>query len=179
MKIIENKHRDVFLIEIKKSFDLRGDFIKTYNSDELEKLNINFVPKESYISSSNLSVLRGMHYQVCEYSHEKLITCLRGKILDVIVDVRPNSKYFNKPVSHILSEENPQALLIGKGYAHGYLSLSENTVVSYLTSTVYAPKFDCGVLWSSIDFKWPIRDPILSERDKLHPLLGNHKCEFS
>ncbi len=179
MQIIEEKHEDVFLISIKKTFDCRGDFIKTYNLEDLKKLDINFVPRESYISSSHLSVLRGMHYQICEYSHEKLITCLRGKVLDVIVDVRPNSKNFNKPITHILSEENPQALFIGKGYAHGYLSLSDNTIISYLTSTVYAPNFDCGVLWSSIDFKWPVKNPILSERDKLHPSLGNHKCEFS
>ena len=179
MKIIEERLPDVFLISINNSFDLRGKFVKFYNLDELNLLNLDFVPKESYISSSKCGVIRGMHYQVGKYAHKKLVTCFKGKVLDIIVDVRKNSPNFNKPISYILSEENPQALLIGKGYAHGFLSLSEESIMNYMTSTVYAPQFDCGVLWSSINFSWPIKKPIISKRDTIHPSIGKHKCEFS
>ena len=178
MEIIEEILPDVFLLSLKKSTDLRGDFLKIYNFKDLENLHLNFIPKESYISTSSLDVLRGMHYQTGKYAHKKLVCCFQGKVVDVIVDVRPNSSNFNRPQSIILSEEKNEALLIGKGYAHGFLSLKENSAMSYLTSTVYDPSSDCGVLWSSINFNWPIENPILSDRDKLHPSLGNHKCEF-
>ncbi len=179
MNIIDEVLPNVFLVSIKSSNDIRGNFIKTYNFEEFKKLNLNFIPKESYISSSFFNVVRGMHYQVEKSAHEKLITCIKGKVLDVIVDVRPFSSNFNKPVSFFLSENEPIAILIGKGYAHGFLSLSKISIMSYMTSTVYCPSYDSGVLWSSIDFEWPIKNPILSQRDKLHPLLGNHKCKFS
>ena len=179
MKIIEEILPDVFLLSLNKSRDLRGDFIKIYNSLDLQNLDLNFIPKESYISNSSLNVLRGMHYQIGQFAHKKLVTCFKGRVIDVIVDVRPNSLNFNKPISHILSEEKPEAILIGKGYAHGFLSLQENTGMLYMTSTIYAPNFDCGVLWSSINFNWPLQDPIISIRDTLHPRIGEHKCEFS
>ena len=178
MKIIDEILPEVFLISLKNSNDLRGKFVKTYNSKEVKDLDLDFIPKESYISTSSLNVLRGMHYQIREYSYKKIVTCFKGKVLDVIVDVRPDSINFNKPVSYFLSEEKPEAIFIGKGYAHGFLSLTDSTIMSYMTSTVHAPKFDCGVLWSSIDFNWPIEKPIISERDLLHPVIGKHKCEF-
>lgn len=179
MELIKKLLPDVNLISIKYQKDIRGEFKKNYNFDDFNKLGINFLPKESYISKSSLNVLRGMHYQIGNYAQKKLVSCISGKILDVIVDIRPNSTNYNKPISYVLDEEKPEVIMIGKGYAHGFLSLSKNSIMSYLTSTVYAPKFDCGILWSSIDFEWPLTKPILSERDKLHPLIGKHKCEFS
>ncbi len=178
MKIIEQVLPEVFLISLNNSNDLRGNFVKIYNSDEFEKLNLKFFPKESYLSTSSLNVLRGMHYQTGKYAHKKLVSCFKGKVLDVIVDVRPSSKNYNRSVSFYLSEDNPMALLIGKGYAHGFLSLSEICIMSYMTTTVHEPRFDCGVLWSSINFNWPIENPIISERDTTHPKIGKHKCEF-
>lgn len=179
MEIIEEILPDVFLLSLKKSTDSRGDFLKVYNFQDLENLHLNFIPKESYISTSSLDVLRGMHYQTGKYAHEKLVCCFQGKVLDVIVDVRPNSSNFNRPQSIILSEEKNEALLIGKGYAHGFLSLQEKTIMIYMTSTIYAPEFDCGVLWSSINYNWPSVKPIISSRDTLHPRIGEHECEFS
>lgn len=178
MDLIKELLPNVYLFSLNKFEDIRGDFLKIYNLNDLKKFNIDFIPNECYLSTSSLNVIRGMHYQVANYAHDKLVSCLEGKVLDVIVDVRTTSCHYNKPVSCILSSDSPTALYIGKGYAHGFLSLYKNSKMSYLTSTVYDPSFDCGVLWSSINFKWPIDNPILSNRDKLHPLLGNHKCEF-
>ena len=178
MHLIKELLPKVYLFELNKNQDIRGDFLKVYNLNDFKKYNIDFLPHECYFSTSSLNVIRGMHYQVSSYAHEKVVTCFQGEVLDVIVDVRKYSINYNKPVSCILKSDSPQAIYIGKGYAHGFLSLRENSKMSYLTSTVYDPSSDCGVLWSSINFKWPIDNPILSDRDKLHPLLGDHKCEF-
>lgn len=178
MQLIKELLPKVYLFSLNKIEDVRGDFLKIYNLNSLKKYNIDFVPNECYLSTSSLNVIRGMHYQVSNYAHNKLITCFRGEVLDVIVDVRKDSVNYNKPISCKLKSDLPQAIYIGKGYAHGFLSLKENSTMSYLTSTVYDPSSDCGVLWSSINFEWPIADPIISDRDKFHPKLGNHKCEF-
>ena len=178
MNILKELLPRVYLISLKKNHDQRGDFLKTYNLDLFKKLKLNFIPQESYLSNSYLNVLRGMHYQVGRFSHDKVVTCFKGKVLDVVVDIRIDSPNYNKPISIVLNEENSYALFIGEGYAHGFLSLSENSIMQYMTSKVYSPKFDCGLLWSSINFNWPTENPILSHRDKLHPSLGNHKCEF-
>jgi dTDP-4-dehydrorhamnose 3,5-epimerase len=120
-----------------------------------------------------------MHFQVKNSAQQKLVTCPVGKVLDVIVDVRIESPYFNKPISIELGEKEPLAILIGKGYAHGFLSLTDNSFMQYLTSTVHSPAHDKGVLWSSIDFNWPTDSPKISNRDSNHPAIGREICIFS
>jgi dTDP-4-dehydrorhamnose 3,5-epimerase-like enzyme len=89
-------------------------------------------------------------------------------VLDVVVDVRPESPTFNRPYAVELSHASHQALMIGKGYAHGFLALDDDSSMLYATTTVHEPSLDSGVLWSSINFQWPIQSPILSARDQLH-----------
>ena len=103
---------------------------------------------------SNKNVIRGMHCQFKEAKHNKLVTCIQGSVLDVVVDIRKESKLFNKPYSIILSEDKNKSLLIGEGYAHGFLSLQENTILQYITSYPYLSELDSGVNWKSINFKW-------------------------
>lgn len=165
---------DVFLLDCPHSHDSRGSFLKIFNCHEFNKLGLNFIPAESFISKSSLGVLRGMHFQIDEAAHEKLVFCPCGHVLDVVVDVRPDSPLFNKPVFVYLRADDPVALFVGKGYAHGFLSLENESLMIYYTSTVYAPALDKGVLWSSIDFDWPIASPILSNRDLSHPSI----CDF-
>ena len=112
-----------------------------------------------------------MHYQINKEDNFKLVTCIKGRVLDVIVDIRPNSPCYNQPFSLELSEDNCLALLIGKGYAHGFLTLSEESWMLYATSSVHCKTMDRGILWSSIAFKWPNDSPIISERDSLHPVI--------
>ena len=157
------------------SSDLRGTFVKTFHAQFFLDLGISFTPAESFISTSDFGVIRGMHYQSSSYAHDKLIFCICGKVLDVIVDIRPESPQFNKPISFELNSEESCAVFIPKGYAHGFLSLSPHSSLLYLTSTVHNPLYDCGVLWSSIDFKWPVTTPILSERDRKHPSIDSLK----
>jgi dTDP-4-dehydrorhamnose 3,5-epimerase len=116
-----------------------------------------------------------MHFQVDEAAHEKLVYCVCGHVLDVVVDIRPDSPSFNKPAFVHLRADDSFALFVGKGYAHGFLSLKDDSLMIYQTSTVYNPALDKGVLWSSIDFDWPISSPILSARDLSHPSISDSK----
>jgi dTDP-4-dehydrorhamnose 3,5-epimerase len=114
-----------------------------------------------------------MHFQVGEAAQDKLVFCPKGRVLDVVVDVRSSSPHFNQPVAVELSEHNSTALLIRKDYAHGFLALEDDSWMLYFTTTVHCPALDCGVLWSSIAFDWPIQNPVTSERDKCHPAIQN------
>lgn len=152
--------------------DGRGSFFKPFHIEFFQELGIAFSPVEQFFSMSHQGVLRGMHFQQGEHAHEKLVCCLAGRALDVIVDVRPDSTSFNQPFAVELDSETGKALLIPKGYAHGFLSLEDRTLMSYLTTSVHSPSHDGGVLWSSIAFDWPLREPILSERDQLHPEIS-------
>ena len=112
-----------------------------------------------------------MHFQVGNAAHDKLVCCLKGRVLDVVVDIRPDSPHFNQPVSVELSESEPIALLIGKGYAHGFLALEDESWIQ--SSIVHQPELDRRVLCSSIDFDWPLQNPLLSQRDQQHPSIEN------
>lgn len=171
MHIREQLLPGVFLLDCPHYSDNRGTFTKLYHFNSLKDQGVTFSPAETFLTQSALGVVRGMHYQIAESAHDKLVCCLRGTILDVIVDIKPASPNFNKPIDIQLSENQKVALLIQKGYAHGFLSRSNDSMMLYATSTIHCPKLDRGVLWSSIDFDWPIKDPILSLRDKSHPSI--------
>lgn len=171
MHIREQLLPGVFLLDCPHHADNRGSFTKLYHFNSLKDQGITFSAAETFLTQSSSGVVRGMHFQVAEAAHDKLICCLRGSILDVIVDIQPSSPNFNKPISIQLTEDQKVALLIQKGYAHGFLSRADDSMMLYGTSTIHSPDLDRGVLWSSIDFDWPINDPILSLRDKSHPSI--------
>jgi dTDP-4-dehydrorhamnose 3,5-epimerase len=162
----------VYLIDCPHHPDSRGYFSKLYHRSNFLTQGIDFTPAEIFVSTSNAGVLRGMHFQEAQAAHDKLVVCLKGCVLDVIVDVRVESPYFNKPASIELSEENNSALLISKGYAHGFYAYANQSTMLYATSTIHCPSLDRGILWSSIDFRWPNNNPILSERDSSHPPIS-------
>lgn len=159
--------------------DNRGEFCKLYNFEELLNIGIIFKPKEHFHSISKKNVLRGMHFQINDSAHNKIIQCIQGSILDVCVDVRKYSEFYNMPISFNLSNKVKSGIYIPKGFAHGFLSLENNTIVQYMTDKRHNPSEDKGVLWNSIDFKWPINMPLLSIRDKNHPPIGFEECTFS
>lgn len=172
-QMLEEPCPDLFVIQNLLSIDTRGSFRKIYRTDDLSAHGIEFHPAESFVTQSHAGVLRGMHFQVGRAAHKKLVTCLRGSILDVVVDVRQDSSNYNKPFSIYLSEEDNVSLLIGKGYAHGFLSLTDDSFVSYTTTTPHSPLNDMGILWNSIDFDWPTRNPTVSRRDEhLPPIIS-------
>ena len=161
----------MFVLDCPHFPDPRGDFTKLFHAEALLAQGIAFTPAESFLTRSNADVLRGMHFQVGEAAHDKLVTCIKGRVLDVVVDVRPDSPHFNHPFAIELPEASSTALLIGKGYAHGFFTLDDDSWMLYFTTTVHCPHLDRGVLWSSIAFDWPICEPTLSDRDAGHPLI--------
>ena len=164
---------NVYILKHPLSKDKRGDFRKSYNIDQFKSAGLLFNPVEIFISTSKKNVIRGMHFQLGASAQDKLITVLKGRVLDVIVDVRRDSKYYNMPFSIELKGDEPYSVFIGKGYAHGFLTLADDTTMQYATSTVYDKERDCGIHWSSINFKWPTNNPILSERDQCHLPIGH------
>lgn len=162
----------VVVLDCPHHMDCRGSLTKLYHSDNYASLNLSFSPQETFLTKSHKGVLRGMHFQTGKASHDKVVSCQNGHILDVVVDVRPDSPYFNQPVSVELKGSDSLALFIGKGYAHGFLSLQDDSFMLYHTSTVHQPEFDSGVHWSSIDFEWPTDNPIISYRDMNHRGIG-------
>lgn len=171
LNIVEQPLPGIFLLDCFTNLDHRGSFSKIFHSDSLNQYGISFIPAESFLTSSHIGVLRGMHYQTGEAAHNKLVYCPKGRVLDVVVDIRPDSPNFNKPFSVELSPENSCALLISKGYAHGFISLDDDSWMFYLTDTVHCPALDRGILWSSINFVWPTFNPIVSQRDSIHPSI--------
>ena len=155
----------VLIINYFSQSDQRGKFLKIFDSEFFKKNSIEFIPKETYLTHSSKGVIRGMHFQRPPFALNKLVTCIRGSILDVVVDVNPQSSHYNKPFAINLSDNKNQSLLVPKGYAHGFLTLADNNTVLYQTDEIYDASSDAGVLWSSLDFDWPINDPTLSERD--------------
>ena len=161
----------VFVLDCPNSPDQRGDFTKLFHIDALSKQGISFTPAESFLTRSKADVLRGMHFQVGEAAHDKVVTCIKDQVLDVVVDVRPESPHFNKPCAVETSDSSNTALLIGKGYSHGFLTLADDCWMLHYISTVHCPSLDHGLLWSSIAFDWPSAKPLISERDGLRPSI--------
>ena len=162
----------VFEIENNQFEDQRGLFVKTFHAGEFEEHGLNSDFRESFYSVSKKNVLRGMHFQLPPNDHAKLVYVLHGSILDVVVDVRKKSSTFGQFYSKKLSFDNAQSLYMEKGFAHGFLALSETATVIYLTTTEHAPDSDTGIRWDSFGFNWQgINQPIISARDSRFPSL--------
>jgi len=169
MKIIEQLLPGCYLIQNNEFRDNRGSFVKTYHAGTYKEMGIRFDMQEEFFSVSKKNVLRGMHFQVPPHDHNKLVYCSAGLVLDVLLDLRMGPNY-GKALSVELSAENPCAVFIPKGVAHGFLSLSDDSMMVYKTDTVHDPASDRGILWNSFGFIWPTTevDAIISDRDKSH-----------
>ena len=166
MKIIETPLPGIFELENNIFSDERGLFVKTFHRDFFEKNNLESDFKESFYSTSNKNVLRGMHYQKDPHGHAKLVYVTSGTILDVVLDIRKESDTFGHFYSTELSEKNRRSLYISNGFAHGFYTTSESATVVYQTTTVHNEKSDSGVLWNSFGFDWKnVKNPIMSMRD--------------
>ncbi len=153
------------LITLPFSTDNRGSFTKTFHDTDLKKAGIDFSLRESYFSVSHKNVIRGMHFQLPPHQHSKVVFCPQGAILDVIVDLRKNSTTYGQHVARELSADNHKAYFIPEGFAHGFLTLADNTITYYLVSSEYSKPQDTGILYNSIGLDWGINEPIISARD--------------
>jgi len=146
--------------------DQRGLFIKTFRSDQFRELGITFEPREEFYSTSAKNVLRGMHFQLPPSAHAKLVYCLSGSVLDVVLDMRRASPTYGKSFSIRLDANARDLLFIPVGFAHGFLSIEDNSLMVYKTDAVHVPELDTGIAWNSFGFDWKIASPIMSERDR-------------
>jgi dTDP-4-dehydrorhamnose 3,5-epimerase len=178
VKISSTEIEGLYLIQPQILTDLRGYFLKTFHEKTFVELGLNTKWKEEYFSESQKGIIRGMHFQTPPHEHFKLVTCLRGKVLDVICDLRRESETFKKVISFELSALNSRQLYIPKGCAHGFLALDDNSLMFYKVSTVYNPTHDSGILWSSINFEWPRMNYIISDRDSKLQSLETFKSPF-
>lgn len=164
----------VVLVKPKCFGDNRGFFMESYKKSEFKANGIDLEFVQDNHSKSTKGVLRGLHYQALPKTQAKLIRCSKGKINDVVVDLRKDSKTFGKYVKVELSEENKHMLFIPEGFAHGFVVLSEEAELLYKTNTEFSPEHDRGLLWNdeTVNVDWALDfEPILSDKDKVQPRL--------
>ena len=183
MKFIETKIPDVIIIEPKVFGDARGYFLESYNQKKFEQV----VGKTSFVqdneSKSSKGVLRGLHFQKPPYDQAKLVRCISGKVLDVAVDIRKNSQTYGKHIAVILSGENKRQLFVPRGFAHGFLVVSDTATFAYKVDNRYAPEFDAGILWNDkeLNIQWDIEDSevIISTKDAELPFFLEFETPFT
>lgn len=170
--------KDCFLLKPSIFRDHRGTFLESFSQrrfEEVTGLQLNFVQDNQ--SSSSRGVLRGLHFQTGQFAQSKLVRTVLGKVLDVVVDLRPNSPTFKKSFKTVLSDENHYQLFVPAGFAHGFLTLSDVSVFSYKCDQYYNKKADAGVFWNDpafkIDWEYPHDKLILSEKDAHLPTFEN------
>lgn len=175
MEYKETAIKGVYIIEPRVFSDARGYFFEAWKQAEFEEHigHVDFVQDNE--SKSSYGVLRGLHYQKGEYSQAKLVRVIKGKVLDVAVDIRRSSPTFGQHVMVELSEDNKRQFFIPRGFAHGFLVLSQEAIFTYKVDNVYAPQSEAGISWNdpALGIEWPI-DPsvvLTSEKDLHHPLL--------
>ncbi|GEN35158.1 dTDP-4-dehydrorhamnose 3,5-epimerase [Aneurinibacillus danicus] len=181
MKAIKTSFKDVYLLEPNVFGDARGYFMESYNKKVFIELGLDFdFVQDNQSLSAQVGVIRGLHYQLNPKAQTKLVRVLQGAIYDVVVDIRKSSPTFGKWQGFILSEENKRQLLVPKGFAHGFCTLVSNTVVAYKVDEYYFPEHDRGILWNdpALGIDWPTSQPILSEKDKCHPVLAKAEMNF-
>jgi dTDP-4-dehydrorhamnose 3,5-epimerase len=164
----ETNFSGVYTIEPEKLEDERGFFARIWDNKVFEEKGLDSKILQSSISfNKKKGTLRGMHFQYGPFKESKMVRCTKGKIYDVIVDLRKDSKTFKKWFSIELSESNHKILYIPKGFAHGFQTLEDNTEVYYQISEFYNPAYSNGIRWDDPVFgiKWPLNNPIISEKD--------------
>lgn len=170
----------VYVIEPQVYGDNRGYFMETYNDNNFQELGLKIKFVQDNQSASKKGVLRGLHFQKT-HPQTKCVRVIKGEVFDVAVDLRKNSRTYGKYVGVVLSSDNKKQLFIPRGFAHGFLVLSEYAEFVYKCDDFYYPEDEGGILWNdeNINIEWPIvGEVILSEKDKNNPTLNESKIEF-
>lgn len=172
MKFIETALKGAYIIEVEKLSDDRGFFGRLWCESEIKEVGLNPNLAQSNVSFNlKKGTLRGMHFQKKPFQETKLVRCTRGSVYDVIVDLRPESVTFKKWLGVKLSSDNYRMIYVPEGFAHGFLTLEDNSEVYYLVTEEYNKDAEGGIKWNDpeIGIKWPIEVSEISERDKEHP----------
>ena len=181
LKKIETSIEGVYIIEPTVFGDERGYFMETYNKADFEELGLNYEFVQDNQSMSKRGVLRGLHFQK-EHTQAKLVRCIKGEVFDVAVDLRPGSKTYGKWEGIILTQENKKMFMVPRGFAHGFLVLSDEAEFTYKIDNIYDPASEGGLAWNDPDVSidWPmgdmkIGDLLTSEKDRKWPHLKELK----
>lgn len=175
MQVTKTALDGVLILEPKVFGDARGWFMETWSARKMEAagLNFNFV-QDNQSFSAHKGTLRGLHYQTAPFAQAKLVRCTRGKLLDVAVDIRAGSDTFAKWVAVELTAENKKQLLIPRGFAHGFITLTDDVEIQYKADNFYAPQCDGNIRWDDAQIKidWPFAPTILADKDANAPTLN-------
>jgi dTDP-4-dehydrorhamnose 3,5-epimerase len=176
----ETSISDVWIIDVKSYGDSRGYFMETYKESDFRAAGLDYRFVQDNQSSSRKGVLRGLHFQRT-FPQAKLVRVLRGEVFDVAVDLRSGSETYGKWVGALLSGENRRQLMIPRGFAHGFLVVSDMAEFAYKCDELYHPEDEGGIMWNDPDIgiEWPdAGEIILSEKDKAHPTLAQSQIRF-
>lgn len=168
----------VVLLRLDKIRDHRGSFLKVYSKEHLASLFPHRDIVESFVTVSDARVLRGMHFQLPPKSYEKIVTCLQGAVIDILLDLRVGSPTFGQHREFRLSSSTQACLMIPEGIAHGFLVTDAPAMMLYQQSAGHAPELDAGIRWDSFGFRWPESAPVISARDTRFPALADFRSPF-
>ena len=183
MIFIKTSIPDVYVIEPTVFGDTRGYFLESYNQKRFEEVigETSFVQDNE--SKSSKGVLRGLHFQKPPFEQAKLVRCIEGEVLDVAVDIRKKSKTYGQHVVVLLSGANKRQLFVPRGFAHGFLVLSESATFAYKVDNTYAPEFDAGIRWNDkeLNIQWGIEnsDVLVSDKDSKLPFFSEFGSPFT
>jgi len=174
MKYTETKIKGVYVITAEPREDERGYFSRVFAKEELKKLGVSYsIVHINRSLTKEKGTIRGLHFQKKSRAEDKIIQCLEGKIFDVAVDLRKNSKTYGLWIGKVLDSKSKKMLLVPKGCAHGFQTLEKNSIVEYFVTEYYSPSHELGIRYNDPYFsiKWPIKKAILSEKDQNWPLF--------
>ena len=172
MIINETKIKGVYVLELEKRVDERGYFERVFSQDELKNVGINYqIVQINRSLTKEKGIIRGMHFQKSPKAEDKIVQCLKGTIFDVALDIRKDSQTYGQWHAELLSSDNQRMLLIPKGLAHGFQAITNDCLVEYFVSELYAPMYESGIRWNDTLFNidWPIKSPSLSAKDAKWP----------
>ncbi len=177
MELIQTDIPEVIIIKPDVFGDDRGYFFESFHEEKFADFGIKGPFIQDNESSSQKNVLRGLHYQLEPFAQSKLVRVIRGAVLDVAVDIRQNSPTFGKWVSMELTAENKWICWIPKGFAHGFVTLEDNTIFTYKCTAFYNKASEASIRWNDpeLNIDWGLKNPLLSEKDNLAPLLKEAK----
>jgi dTDP-4-dehydrorhamnose 3,5-epimerase len=176
MNIVKTSLSGLLIIEPKVFTDDRGYFFESYNKRTFNRNSLYPEFVQDNESKSKKGVLRGLHYQIGDFAQDKLVRVIHGAVLDVAVDIREGSPTYGQYESILLSGENQKMFYIPKGFAHGFVSLMDDTIFNYKCSNVYDKESEGSILWNDeiLNIKWHVDMPLISDKDKEAPKFGEH-----
>lgn len=181
MNFIKTEIEGLVIVEPKVFGDHRGFFMESWSERAFAEASLNYTfVQDNHSSSTVKGTLRGIHFQRGDKAQAKLVRCVRGRVLDVAVDLRPGSPTYKKWVAVELSEENKRMVMIPRGFGHGFVTLTDNVEFLYKADNPYAPESEGGIRWNDpeLNIDWGLQNPVLSDKDKVNPFLKDTVTDY-